>query len=327
MARMVVRTDLNRTTLCPGTLKMTLRKSPAFYRLKVCSQTNWPSEIIQKCMRFTKLLSQQSLIFLLTIAATSAPRSHALDNCPDKTPSNCVVTTQQLGSWFESTDRTVVDIRDENAFNKVRIPKSLNYPPFSLKRNRYLKGRPLLIMGYPWSARDLAAICSELKDAGFSSVLALKGGILSWKLTGLDLEGDSSSLEVPQTISAQQLLQQYAPEDLLFLSGEPILPPIQNAFPNSVRQFNFGVGYSTLPKKLEAFLISAIGNDDKVVALMAKDPRVLASAMEGVRQLPDKKRFMIFLVEGGQDSIVKFLDEHQAYLNAIKDAQSVKSCR
>ncbi|MGE0331376.1 MAG: rhodanese-like domain-containing protein [Ramlibacter sp.] len=116
---------------------------------------------------------------------------------------------------------TVVDARLEPEFQRFHIPGALNVLPGSLLHRPALRAKPLLLVGDGKNARELYAACARLRQAGFTSVRVLAGGMVSWVADGLPLRGRAPLAHELAALDAAQLWAegQYA-DNLVVVAGK-----------------------------------------------------------------------------------------------------------
>lgn len=90
---------------------------------------------------------------------------------------------------------TIVDIRDREAFNEERITGAVNMPLSQLvenAENSVERVRDLYIYG--GSDDEAAQAASSLRNAGFTSVAVLQGGLAGWKAIQGPTEGNRAKV-------------------------------------------------------------------------------------------------------------------------------------
>ncbi|BBB14621.1 rhodanese domain protein [Candidatus Rickettsiella viridis] len=99
------------------------------------------------------------------------------------------LSVQQAIFLMNREEAILLDIRDANSFSKEHIAASINIPFSELaqKINQLdsYRERPIIINYSQGQAHHRAA--RLLKNAGFSKIYQLKGGIMSWKNAALPL--------------------------------------------------------------------------------------------------------------------------------------------
>jgi len=117
----------------------------------------------------------------------------------------------------------LVDIRPREAFERCRIPGSINVPLAFVRTRPFLKAAPLVLVSRGYGQRFMETPCRRLRAAGFDATIML-GGLSAWHQAGGKLDGDLTCLNLPPTITAQRFFQEKdAPYWLLVCtSPEPV---------------------------------------------------------------------------------------------------------
>lgn len=99
------------------------------------------------------------------------------------------LSPQEAVTLINHNDAVVIDIRDSSNFTKSHIINAINVPlsqlDSSLKKIEQHKDKPVILSYGAGQAHHKAA--RLLKQAGFSDLYNLKGGIASWQNAGLPL--------------------------------------------------------------------------------------------------------------------------------------------
>lgn len=83
-----------------------------------------------------------------------------------------------------------VDVRDQDAYSRFRIPGSINMPLDFIRTKTFLKGKTLVLVDEGYRRLRLEKTCADLHSRGFNpSILA--GGLSAWQAAGGAMEGDS----------------------------------------------------------------------------------------------------------------------------------------
>lgn len=96
---------------------------------------------------------------------------------------------QERLKWGEPA-LTIIDVRDRSEFNQERIMGAVPMPMATLKESAEANlesNRDIYIYGQDNEQTALAA--EQLRNAGFTQVAQLKGGLPAWKATGGATEG------------------------------------------------------------------------------------------------------------------------------------------
>lgn len=110
----------------------------------------------------------------------------------------------------------LVDVRDKEAFERLRIPGSLNIPLYVIKAKPFLRLSPLVVVNEGFRYSQLEKECKKLRNAGFT-VSILNGGLNSWGQKGGLLEGDLLALRACKAISPRIFFQEKDYENWIIL--------------------------------------------------------------------------------------------------------------
>ncbi|MGI9276017.1 MAG: rhodanese-like domain-containing protein [Endozoicomonas sp.] len=99
------------------------------------------------------------------------------------------VTTQQMTQLINSQGAIVVDVREKADFGKGHIVDAVSMPFTKVKERaaelNSHKEKPLIIVDA--MGQHSGTVGKQFKEAGFTNVLRLKGGIGTWTADGLPL--------------------------------------------------------------------------------------------------------------------------------------------
>lgn len=91
----------------------------------------------------------------------------------------------------ELPDAPIIDVRTSEEYSEGHIPNAVNIdwfaPDFDQQMAAFDKGKPILI--YCRSGNRSGQALKKLQTDGFTQVLELEGGILSWIEEGLPQSG------------------------------------------------------------------------------------------------------------------------------------------
>jgi rhodanese-related sulfurtransferase len=98
----------------------------------------------------------------------------------------------------------LVDVRSSEAFERVRIPGSLNIPLQFIRTKSFLKTTPVVLVNEGFNLQPLVRECERLESAGFAASV-VSGGLCAWHRAGAPLEGDLGAAAqfnrvTPQTV-------------------------------------------------------------------------------------------------------------------------------
>ncbi len=121
-----------------------------------------------------------------------------------------------------SSDRppVLVDIRSREAFERCRIPGSINVPLAFVRTRTFLKAAPLVLVSRGYGQRFMETPCRRLRAAGFEAAIML-GGLSAWHQAGGKLAGDLTSLDLAPSITPQRFFQEKDAPYWLLVSTSP----------------------------------------------------------------------------------------------------------
>jgi rhodanese-related sulfurtransferase len=150
-------------------------------------------------------------------ARTQTARNAAAPGRPD---ASCAVPVAELRGALGSGAVTVVDARPAADYQLFHVPDALNLPARNVLHKPALKNKPLVLVGSGKGERELYAACSALRQAGFSSVRVLLGGMLSYVRAGLPLQGRTTGSYEMARLSAGELWEESQFADNLVLVSD-----------------------------------------------------------------------------------------------------------
>jgi rhodanese-related sulfurtransferase len=116
-----------------------------------------------------------------------------------------------LGRLEKGDPLVLVDVRSPEAFERVRIPGSLNIPLQFIRTKPFLKTTPVVLVNQGFGLQALAEECERLQSAGYS-VSILSGGLCAWHRAGGPLEGDlGTAAEFSRVTPQDAYLEKDAP--------------------------------------------------------------------------------------------------------------------
>ena len=114
------------------------------------------------------------------------------------------VSPELAYQYVKNAGALIIDVSPSHDFEKRHIPKSLNIPLFSVKYQKFLKHRHIILVNQGGDLASLEHCAAELKDLGFNKVSVIKGGLAAWYRAQLPVGGDPQawkSVAVIQPIS------------------------------------------------------------------------------------------------------------------------------
>jgi rhodanese-related sulfurtransferase len=116
---------------------------------------------------------------------------------------------------------TLIDVRNQEDFERLHIPGSLNIPLHAVKTKVFLRSFSVVLINAGFHYSALQSECRRLVDLGFKAFI-LGGGLPAWKRKGGRLVGDLFALEEMQVVSPQVFFQEKDSENTLVIDVSPV---------------------------------------------------------------------------------------------------------
>lgn len=104
-------------------------------------------------------------------------------------------------------EMTLIDIRDPKAFERVRIPGSLNIPLYAVRSKQFLISKVLVLLNEGFNHGQLEQGCRRLREYGFLAWI-LEGGLKGWSEAGGPLDGDTMVRNDLNKVTPQDLFEE-----------------------------------------------------------------------------------------------------------------------
>ncbi len=161
-------------------------------------------------------------------------------------PTASQLDAKQFAAMMEkTTDEWIIDVRTKKEFESGRIASAVNMDYYADDFQKQLaslpKDKPLLV--YCLSGSRSNSAVERLHSMGYTNVYHLAGGIQSWKMASLPIEGESNKPDAftendyQQLISANRLLMidYYAPWCLPCRKMKPFIEKLAKEFEGRVK--------------------------------------------------------------------------------------------
>jgi len=211
----------------------------------------------------------------------------------------------------------LIDVRDWQAFQRYRIPGSLNIPPHTLKTKTFLKSKHLILLNEGHSYHQLEKLVLTLKSAGFRQLSILEGGLNQWLKHKGPLLGDLlAPSEIQKMIPAQFWPERnYQHWLVIYISPthqQQLSPSVLNLSPAGDTKIFIEQLTQAIAKRTQAGISPYL----LIISAQGKDyPKVQAS-------LRDYKWPNVFYLHGGLQAYQQFLDQQTAVNTYIPTAQT-----
>ena len=111
----------------------------------------------------------------------------------------------------------LIDVRNREKFEKIRIPGSINLPLFAIKTKTFLKHKPLILINDGYHYSPLEREYKRLKDSGFTAIWILNGGLKAWREKGATLKGNIFAQKELNKVSPQIFFEEKNDESCIVI--------------------------------------------------------------------------------------------------------------
>ncbi|WP_156362529.1 hypothetical protein [Xylophilus sp. Leaf220] len=139
-------------------------------------------------------------------AAMPAPATQAAvprhETVPVAQVPDCWVAWTQ-GSRPSSAGSFLIDVRPAEKLGQAAIPGALQIKPAEIVGKGFLRQENLLLVGTGYDSRAMGQLCLHLRQAGFKSVFALKGGARAMNPAGAASGSTRALISIDEMSSAE----------------------------------------------------------------------------------------------------------------------------
>lgn len=239
-------------------------------------------------------------------------------------PSMVISVESVLPQFSQKQNTLLIDVRSHAAFEKFRIPGSMNIPLHALKAKPFLKDKPLILINKGFEYLSLERECLRLQEIGFKQVKILKGGLNAWKANGGPIEGDVFALRNLNRVPPGTYFREMNNEGMLTIDvSDPEGEKSRSFIPASI-VIPFKATDHTFPERLKK-AIRDHGIPSMTSILIFNGTGAGYERIE--KQIRDNGIANIFVLENGLQGYEKFLHE-QALIRRPREhaTKTVKTC-
>ncbi len=223
----------------------------------------------------------------------------------------CYISAQTAHQQLADKTAFFIDLRDRQAFQHYRIPGSLNMAAHTLKTKMFLKAKPLILFNEGHSYQVLEKLCVNLREAGFSQVAILEGGLNQWQKPVGNLQGNLLALRYLDNMTAAQFWQERDYEYWLVVNISSIDDKQQ------LSSDVLNLWFSNNAEKWRKQLIAAVAKHTQTTSVY---PYILIVSARG-DNYPKVKATLretdltnVFYLQGGIQAYQQFIQEQAAML-------------
>lgn len=208
-------------------------------------------------------------------------------------PGSLIAHPEKLREW------TLVDTRASTDFQTAHVPGALNLPLYSLKAQRALQKKNMLLLGDGISDNALVDEAARLTEQGFIHVRVLQGGLRRWQQLGGNIAGDAKDVGA---LSPRDLWAGQGNLRWCFIDVSP--KPCKHSFAAPVKGFSvpFDIETRSFEEKLRRLGVNKQNYD----AILIYDE--IGSAAPELKRWAASTRLMpAFVLEGGSSAYSRYL--------------------
>jgi rhodanese-related sulfurtransferase len=179
--------------------------------------------------KFLSIYSMTAIFLIGLTAAISAAGSVLPSALPDELiarkltkldPSLVISVAAVRYKLKRSQPLILVDVRRQQAFERLRIPGSINIPLYAVKTKTYLKPVHVVLVNEGFQYTELQSECRRLGERGYK-VSILDGGLLAWQRKGGQFAGDLFAIDEMKALSPLAFFRAKDQVDTLVLDISP----------------------------------------------------------------------------------------------------------
>ncbi len=223
--------------------------------------------------------------------------------------SSCYVGAGELARWRRDEELVIVDLREADAYRRVRIPGSIHLTPAQLRERSYLRDRHVLLVDRGHLGAPLERVCRELRGRGWTSVGILEGGLNAWARTMGDLEGDRLARRGINRIPARDFadVSRYEHWVVIDVSRSPT-PDLDSLVPGAARVPRRGDEVAFRRELIERIRTETDGLPGAFVAIVDRDGRRYEDVERALHALGVVH---VFLLDGGIEAYRRHLEQER----------------
>jgi rhodanese-related sulfurtransferase len=270
--------------------------------------------------RFVLMRMTPILLLILCLAAPQAP-------APASPSKGCLpellISVDSLAiDRKRKKELLLVDIRPAAAFEKLRIPGSLNVPVFAIKTKTFFKKNDLVLVDEGYRYAQIEEECRRLRRSGFR-LRTLNGGLSAWNRKGGALEGDDFARKALNRLSPLHFFPEKDTGNWIVLdASEGKQPEFSRLFPRFV-SIPYAKDDEIFAARYEALLKREM--DRPCVRILVTDERGehydRLDRVIGATAFPD-----VFFLEGGMEGYQKFAEGKNAAGKRLSAAPNKNCC-
>lgn len=236
----------------------------------------------------------------------------------------CAISVERVAQLRSQPHTLVVDLRPKEAFSLAHIDGAINATPTDLHTKPYWRSRRVVLVGSGKGEHQLLQLCSSLKQAGYSEVHVLNGGMLAWARDRQPESGRAHDADSRQLVDAAELFVESQDPATLLLIPPDFVDLSKEFVGTTLTVSNQGVD------QLEAMVHKVVAGPATpnrpaplrvvIVAPATVTPAELGELTRRLRPLP------VLVYRSGVEELREFLRGHKAGLVALARGPKRPGC-
>lgn len=232
----------------------------------------------------------------------------------------CLISVETAHEDWKRGTNLLVDVRDEKAFDRNKIPGSTNLPLYTLKFKKSLQKRKIVLLNKGVHLSSLDRSCLELKALGFNHIFVMLGGLKTWSDAGYPVAGAKMTGMGFSTLTASEFVGVINERDWAFIDLDHSSKELRNLL-STPSVVEYSEDFSILRGKMDAFKA-------------ARKPGVLAGflvvSQDGNSNGTIKRRLQdlgikdVYYLSGGVSGFKRYMQEHASRIERLRKGFQVR---
>ena len=235
-------------------------------------------------------------------------------------PAQMFISNIELQNLFQSNSSKMymIDVRDQQKYNLIKIPASINMPLHTIKTKTFLKNKPIVLINSGFAYKRLISECQILSQKGFQSVHILKGGLNAWYRSGNRIDSNAFSLDDIFSITPVALYEDIEYKDIIIYEIHEKEITGQSIIPNAVCMMYHKNMADDLIQE-----ISKLESEPLYIVVACDNARWHKEIEKGLRE---SIKSPFFFLKGGLRNYETFIKNQQAMWKYEHVIQTKKEC-
>ncbi|PUB87477.1 MAG: hypothetical protein DBP00_09000 [gamma proteobacterium symbiont of Ctena orbiculata] len=239
---------------------------------------------------------------------------------PVNTTYNCLIPVETVHEDWKRGINLLIDVRDAKAFDRNKIPGSINLPLYTLKFKKSLLNRKIVLLNKGVHLSVLEKSCLELKALGFKRISVMHDGLKAWNDAGYPFTGATLTRLGFSELTPSEFVSVINERDWAFIDLDHSSKELPNLLsPPSVIEYS--EDFAVLRGKMDAFKA-------------ARKPGVLTGflvvSQDGTSNRTIKRRLLdfgikdVYYLSGGVSGFKRYMQEHVTRIERLRKGFQVR---